>query len=129
MSKFKSQNIFHTFKNAGRGVRLSVKSERNIKIHIFAAVCVLVLAFILKMNVTKICILIMAISNVMVAEFINTSVEFGLDAVFHNKYSRLVGMAKDISAGAVIVATIFSACIGILLFGTEILHYFSKQVY
>ena len=63
----------------------------------------------------------------MVAEFINTSLEFGLDAVFHNKYSKLVGMAKDIAAGAVIVASIFSATIGTLLFGAEFLKRFPIQ--
>lgn len=120
MSKFKSQNVIKTFKNAGRGVRITVKAEKNIKIHIVMAVLVIIAALLLKMDVTKICILIIAISNVMVAEFINTSLEFGLDAVFKNKYSRLVGMAKDISAGAVVVASVFSAIIGLLLFGNEI---------
>ena len=126
MSKFKSQGLFHSFKNAGRGVRLSVKAERNVKIHIAVATLVILTALFLKMGVTKICILIIAISNVMVAEFINTSLEFGLDAVFKNRYSRLVGMAKDISAGAVVVATAFSVIIGLLLFGNEILKLIAK---
>ncbi|MBR1680573.1 diacylglycerol kinase family protein [bacterium] len=128
MSKFKSQGIFSTFKNAGRGVRISVKAERNVKIHIAAALLVILFAVVLKMTITKICILIIAISNVMVAEFINTSLEFGLDAVFHNRYSRLVGIAKDISAGAVVVASFFSAIIGILLFGAEIIKRLPTQL-
>ncbi len=128
MSKFKSQGIFSTFKNAGRGVRISVRAERNVRIHIIAALLVIITAIALKMTITKICILLLAISNVMVAEFINTSLEFGLDAVFHNRYSRLVGIAKDISAGAVIIASIFSAIIGLLLFGAEILKRFPIQL-
>ncbi|MBQ3311564.1 diacylglycerol kinase family protein [bacterium] len=124
MSKFKTQGIMHTFKNAGRGLRLSIKAERNIRIHLIAAFLVICFALYLKMSVSKICVLIIAISNVMVAEFINTSLEFGLDAIFHNKYSKLVGMAKDISAGAVIVASFFSAVIGLLLFGEELLKIF-----
>ena len=121
MSKFKKKGMLNTFKNAGRGVRLSVKAEKNVRIHIVAALLVILFAIILQMSVTKICILVIAISNVMVAEIVNTSIEFGLDAVFHNRYSRLVGIAKDISAGAVVVASIFSAIIGILLFGCEII--------
>lgn len=121
MSKFKKKGMVNTFKNAGRGVRLSVKAERNVRIHIIAALMVILFAIILQMSVTKICILILAISNVMVAEIVNTSLEFGLDAVFHNRYSRLVGIAKDISAGAVVVASLFSAIIGILIFGSEII--------
>jgi len=129
MSKFKTQGIFSTFKNASRGVRISIKAERNIRIHILAAILVILTAILLKMSVEKICILILAISNVMVAEFINTSLEYGLDAVFHNRYSRLVGIAKDISAGAVIVASSFSAIIGTLLFGSEILKLLSILPY
>ena len=129
MSKFKTQGILCTFKNAGRGIRISLKAERNIRIHIAAAVLVILTAILLKMSIEKICILILAISNVIVAEFINTSLEYGLDAVFHNRYSRLVGMAKDISAGAVIVASSFSAIIGVLLFGSEILKIFSILPY
>lgn len=121
MSKYKKTGFFNSFKNAGRGIRLSIKSEKNVRFHIFAAFLVIIFAFLLKMSIAKICILILAISNVFVAEFINTSLEYGLDAVFHNKYSRLVGMAKDISAGAVIIASIFSAIIGFLLFGSEII--------
>ena len=128
MSKYKTQGMFSTFKNAGRGVRISIKAERNVKIHIVAALIVILTAIILKMTITKICILILAISNVMVVEFINTSLEFGLDAVFHNKYSKLVGFAKDISAGAVVLASFFSAVIGIILFGSEIIKRLPNQL-
>ena len=128
MSKYKTQGMFSTFKNASRGVRISLKAERNVKIHIVAALIVILTAIILKMSITKICILILAISNVMVVEFINTSLEFGLDAVFHNKYSRLVGFAKDISAGAVVLASFFSAIIGVILFGTEIIKRLPTQL-
>lgn len=129
MSKFKTQGMFHTFKNASRGLRITVKAERNIRIHLVAAALVIILALLLKMSITKICILIIAISNVMVAEFINTSLEFGLDAVFHNRYSRLVGMAKDIAAGAVVVASTFSAIIGVLIFGSEFVKIYPNLFY
>lgn len=127
MSKFKKSGMMNTFKNAGRGVRLSVRAEKNVRIHIVAALLVILFAIILQMSVTKICILVLAISNVMVAEIVNTSIEFGLDAVFHNRYSRLVGIAKDVSAGAVVVASLFSAIIGILLFGSEIIKILPTQ--
>ena len=129
MSKFKSQGYLNTFKNAGRGVRLSLKSEKNIRFHCLTAFLVILFALLLKMSLTKICILIIAISNVMVAEFINTSLEFALDAVFHNRYSRLVGMAKDIAAGAVVVASTFSAIIGVLIFGSEFVKIYPNLFY
>jgi diacylglycerol kinase len=50
------------------------------------------------------------------AEMMNSAIEFALDSVYHNKYSRMVGMAKDIAAGAVMVVTIVAVMIGALLF-------------
>lgn len=50
----------------------------------------------------------------------NSAIEFSLDAIFHNKFSRMVGMAKDIAAGAVMVVTITAVMIGVLLFAPAI---------
>ena len=58
----------------------------------------------------------LAIGFVVGFEMINSAIEFALDAVFHNKYSTLVGMAKDISAGAVMFATFVALIIGFVLF-------------
>lgn len=67
------------------------------------------------------CLLLIAIATVIIAEMVNSAIEFTLDAIFHNRYSKLVGMAKDIAAGAVMIATFISIAIGILLFGSKIL--------
>ena len=85
------------------------------------ALAVILMAFLLHFSVTKICILLLNIAMVIVSEMINSAIEFSLDAFFHNRYSKLVGMAKDIAAGAVMFATITSVIIGILLFGSAIL--------
>ena len=71
------------------------------------------------------CILILTIAFVIVAEMLNSAIEFALDAVFHNRYSKLVGMAKDISAGAVMFASATAVIIGILLFGSALLNLFT----
>ena len=121
MSRFKQQGFTNTFKNARKGMRLVLKSEVNIRVHICIAIVVIMLAFLLGFSVEKYCILILTIALVIVSEMLNSAIEFALDAVFHNKYSKLVGMAKDISAGAVMLASTAAVAIGILLFGTEII--------
>ena len=121
MSKFKSQGFNNTFKNARKGVRIVLKSEINIRIHFITGILVLIFAFILGLNISKICILLLTIGFVIVSEMINSAVEFSLDAVFKNRYNRLVGMAKDISAGAVMCATVIAVAVGIMIFGSEIL--------
>ena len=121
MTKFKAQGFSNTFKNARKGFRLVMKSEMNVRIHIFVAFLVTIAAFLLKFSATEFCVLFLAIATVIVAEMLNTAIEFALDSVYHNKYSRMVGMAKDISAGAVMFASGISVIIGIILFGKHIL--------
>ncbi|MBP3924796.1 diacylglycerol kinase family protein [bacterium] len=116
MSKYKAQGINNTFKNARKGVRLVLKSEMNIRVHMICAVFVLVFAILLGLSITKICILLLTIAMVISAEMLNSAIEFALDAVFHNRYSRMVGMAKDISAGAVMFVTFVAVIIGCFIF-------------
>jgi len=123
MTKYKQQNknFSSTFKNARKGMRLSIKSERNIRVHLFAAALVLLTAYCLGFSVIKFCILLLTIAAVISAEMFNSAIEFSLDSIFHNRYSRMVGMAKDIAAGAVMVVTIMAVMIGVLLFAPPLI--------
>lgn len=121
MTKFKAQGLSNTFKNARKGFRLVMKSEMNIRVHAVVAVFVMILAYLLKFSSVEYCILFLAIAIVIVSEMLNTAIEFALDSIYHNKYSRMVGMAKDISAGAVMFASVISVIIGVILFGKHLL--------
>ena len=124
MTKFKTKNFNASFKHARKGMRLVLKSEHNIRVHMVLAVIVLFLALIFGFRPVEICILLLTIGLVIIAEMMNTAIEFALDATFRNKYSVLVGMAKDISAGAVMVASFLSVVIGIILFGQALIRMF-----
>lgn len=126
MTKYKKGSFTNTFRNARKGMRLSIKSERNIRIHLFIAALVIVTAFCLNFSINKFCILFLTISAVISAEMFNSAIEFSLDAIFHNRYSRMVGMAKDIAAGAVMVVSICAIMIGVLLFAPPIIALFTK---
>lgn len=121
MTKFKQQGFSNTFKNARKGMRLVIKSEVNIRVHFCIAMAVLALAFVLNFSAERMCILLLTIAFVIVSEMFNSAIEYSLDAVFHNHYSRLVGMAKDISAGAVMFASVVAIVIGVILFGSALL--------
>jgi diacylglycerol kinase len=121
MTRFKSQGFNNTFKNARKGFRIVLKSEMNIRIHVVIALLVLFAAYLLNFSAVEYCILLFAIAIVIVSEMLNTAIEFTLDAVFHNRYSRMVGMAKDISAGAVMFASFVSVFVGLILFGKHLL--------
>ena len=124
MTRFKTKNFNCSFKNARKGMRLVIKSERNIRFHIVIASLMIFLALVLSFKPLEMCILLLTIGMVIITEMLNTAIEFALDATFKNKYSTLVGMAKDISAGAVMVASVLSVLIGVILFGQAIFRFF-----
>lgn len=121
VSKYKAPGFGGTLRNSFKGIRLALKSERNIRVHFVTAVLVMTLGIVLNFTPAEFCLLLIAIAIVIIAEMVNSAIEFSLDAIFHNRYSKLVGMAKDIAAGAVMVATCISIAIGILLFGSKII--------
>ena len=126
MTKYKQNTFISTFRNARKGMRLTIKSERNIRIHLFIATLVIITAFCLNFSINKFCILFLTIAAVISAEMFNSAIEFSLDAIFHNRYSRMVGMAKDIAAGAVMVVSISAIMVGVLLFAPPIISLFTK---
>lgn len=127
MSKFKQQGFGNTFKNARKGFRLVLKSEKNIRVHLIVASIVMTAAVLLRFDAIRFCILLLAIASVMSSEMLNSAIEFTLDSIYHNKYNRMVGMAKDISAGAVMLCTMVSISIGVILFGKSIIELIMKH--
>ena len=108
-------------------MRVTIKSERNVRIHLLMATLVLITAYCLNFSITRFCILFLTIAAVISAEMFNSAIEFALDSVYHNKYSRMVGMAKDIAAGAVMVVTLTAVMIGALLFVPPIISLFAGK--
>lgn len=124
MTKYKSQGLNRTFKNARKGFNLALRSEMNIRVHAVIAALVIIAAFCLEFSPLEFCILLFVIALVIVTEMLNTAIEFTLDSIYHNRYSRMVGMAKDISAGAVLFATFTSIFVGLVLFGSKLMALF-----
>ncbi len=116
MTKFKSSGYLKSIEYANKGLRIAIKSQRNFRCHIVIAVLVLLAATFLNFDRIEMCIVIFAIGFVMAAELFNSVIEFALDALYRNKKNTLVGMAKDMSAGAVLIATFTSVIIGAILF-------------
>lgn len=116
MTKFKSTGYVKSIEYANKGLRIAMKSQRNFRFHIAVGILVFIAALLLKFSITEMCIVVFAIGLVIVAELFNSVIEFALDALYRNKKNTLVGMAKDMSAGAVLVATFTSGLIGAILF-------------
>lgn len=124
MSKYSAESYKKSFEYANKGLRAAMKSQKNFRFQLCVAVFVIFAAVILKFTRLELCITIFAIGFVLVAELFNSVIEFALDALYHNKRNTLVGLAKDMSAGAVMVATCCSVVIGIILFAQHIFDLF-----
>ena len=124
MTRFKSSSVGESISHAIRGLKLALSSQRNFVIEFLFGILVLFCAIFLKFSITDICIVIVMIAIVLICELINSVIEFTLDAVYKNNYSKLVEMAKDISAGMVLLSAIISVIVGILIFAKNIISFF-----
>lgn len=124
MTKFKSSSVWESISHAIHGLKLALHSQRNFVIEVIFSFLALSLAFLLKFSITDICIVIIMITIVLICELLNSAIEFTLDAVYKNNYSKLVEMAKDMSAGMVLLVAIMSVFVGIILYGSYVFKLF-----
>jgi diacylglycerol kinase (ATP) len=104
-----------SFRFALNGILLSFRTQRHLRIHFAVAILVLVAGIVWKLSRAELLILIVAISLVILAELFNTALETVVDLVTTD-YHPLAKVAKDVSAGAVLVAALSAALIGVVLF-------------
>ncbi len=118
--KVKTKKIINSFKYAFEGIVTSFKTERNMKIHVLATVLVILLGVILKINKTEWILCTFAITIVISAELFNTALETIVDMITKEKNVK-AKIAKDVSAGAVLVTAIGATVVGTIIFIPKIL--------
>lgn len=104
-----------SFSDAIQGVIHVVRWERNMRIHLFAALMVILFATVLGVTRLEMTALVLTIGLVFVAELFNTAVEELVDLVTPDYYP-LAGLIKNISAGAVLISALTAAGVGYLVF-------------
>ncbi|SDI85802.1 diacylglycerol kinase family protein [Alteribacillus bidgolensis] len=117
--------FFRSFKYASRGLIYVLLKEQNMQLHTAFAVFVVVIAFLLRIPLLHLVILVVVIAGVLALEIVNTAIERTVDLVT-NEYHPLAERAKDISAAAVFVFSIAAVVIGILIFYGPVLSLFTK---
>jgi diacylglycerol kinase (ATP) len=108
-------SLFQSFNFAIEGVIHVLRRERNMRVHFALATVVLVLAFAYDVSKLELIALLLAISFVLIAEMVNTAVEETLD-LSTNTFDPRAKIAKDVAAGAVLIASVTAATIGYLVF-------------
>lgn len=106
--------IYQSFKFAFQGFQFALK-ERNFKLHIFSVLLVTALGFYCHVSRLEWLFLIVCMGLVLGMEILNTAIEKTIDLLSPQKHP-LAGMAKDLSAAAVLCVSITAAIIGCIIF-------------
>jgi diacylglycerol kinase (ATP) len=108
-------SFFHSLYTAFEGLVYVVKTERNARLHLLAAILALLLGILLGVSNSELAAIFFAIILVFLSEIMNTAVEKTLDLVEPAKNEK-VRIIKDIAAGAVLVSSIGALAIGAAIF-------------
>ncbi len=111
----KVKELIDSFNYAISGILAALKLEKSLKIHYIAAIVVMVASTLFNLSRVEFMILLFAVVLVVVLEMINTAIEKSVDMIT-KEYHPLARVVKDISAGAVLIATFNAAIVGYLLF-------------
>jgi diacylglycerol kinase (ATP) len=115
----RSPSLFQSFNHAAEGIVHAVRTQRNLWIHFAVAVAVLVAAIGFGASKVELAVLLIAITFVLVTELVNTAVEAAVD-VASTAFDPMAKLAKDIAAGAVLVAALNAVAVGYLVFSGEV---------
>lgn len=121
------------FKYAFEGIVYCVKTQRNFRFHICAAVFVTAFSFFYELTRGEYALLMLTFALVLSAELVNTAVESAVD-LHSTERNRLAKAAKDAAAGGVLVTAVFAVIVGVLLFGDidvikEIVLYYRSHIF
>ena len=118
----KTKKLINSFKYAIEGIVSSFKTERNMKIHIFIMILVIIAGIILKISALDWIILVIMFALVISGELFNTTFETVVDMITKERNEK-AKLAKDIAAGAVLVLAIGSIIVGLIIFIPKILNF------
>jgi len=109
------RNFVDSFRDALAGVIHCLMNERNMRTHFIAGILVYAAAIYFKLPGVEIAVICLTVGLVITAELINTAIENTVDLVT-DEYKPLAKIAKDVSAGAVLLSAFTAVLVGTALF-------------
>jgi len=104
----------HKFRDAYRGIKLGVRGQSSFFVHFFLATAVIVVAVVLEVSLIEWCVLLICISGVLASEMFNSALE-SFAKIATREDNPNVGEALDIGSGAVLIASVGAAIIGVII--------------
>ena len=114
-----SSRFLNSFKHAVDGAWYVLHTQRNARIHLAVTVVVLSVGVWVGLSRIEWSILALTIAMVLVAEWFNTVAEVAIDLATA-EYHPLARIAKDVAAGAVLLAALTAIVVGLLILGLPV---------
>jgi diacylglycerol kinase (ATP) len=111
----RAPTLIDSFNYAFEGIIHVLRTQRNLRLHFIAAILVFIAAIALGVSRLQLVALVLAIAFVLVAEMLNTAIESVID-ISTTSFDPMAKLAKDIAAGAVLIASIAALGVGYLVF-------------
>ena len=112
----RSRNLLQSFRYAFAGLGHALRTQRNTRIHLAISAVVIALGLWLRLPPGHWALLALTIGFVLVSEMLNTVAETLVDLI-RPGYDPVAKVVKDVTAGAVLLAAIFSVIVGLLVLG------------
>lgn len=109
-----------SLKHAIDGILYVERFERNFRFELFFGMFVLIAGVFFGVSAVEWCVLVLTVSLILALEMVNTAIERCVDLVTL-EYKELARIAKDVAAGAVLIASCLSVAIGIIIFLPKII--------
>src|SRR5437764_12944115 len=119
MSARRAPTVFDSFNYAAEGIIHVLRTQRNMRIHFAIAFVVLIAALVVNVPKLERIALPIAIAFVLIAEMLNTGLEAAID-IATTSFDPMAKLAKDIAAGAVLIATVNAVIVGYLVFSGKV---------
>ena len=126
--KQKKQSFVKSVNAAIEGVMYTFKSERNMKVHYLASFIVLIASLFFNFSKIEFVLLLGAITLVVISEMFNTAIEKTVDLAT-SEIHPLAKIAKDVAAGAVLVASLYAIVVAYILFYNKLTALTGNLVY
>ncbi len=112
----KPRSFLESFNSAVEGILYVLKTQKNMRIHFIIAIIILVGSLFLRPRLSPIELMLLSftIALVLITEMINTALEKTID-LMNDTYHPLARIAKDITAGAVLVVSVIAIVVGYLI--------------
>lgn len=118
--------LTEVFADAADGIWHAIVAQPNFRIQLVIAALAIVGALVLDFNITQWAIVLLTIGFVLAAELFNTCLEYVVDLIQPESHP-LARAAKHAGAGAVLVASVTSAIVGLVLYGEALFRWFQTH--